>query len=326
MTHQLLESGGQLIEVESALPWVSRLVEETVQGEFRLASPGAMPSVVVRIESGRDPFDLRGFHVLTRGAWHREGEAILHDVCTSGFDLHVHPRPGRVTFRFRWRPPVRSRAAAWALPTRFRLLLRAVLLQYPALWWAGLSGLAPLHVSACTAGAARPLLAGPSGVGKSTLVSHELRAGGRATCDNLGVADGTTVWGVVEPLRLEQAIGRPTTHGRHEVRMRGRLPCLVPDRVVVVRRGLQELPFVRSCDSTTATRSLVTGTYMAGELRRYWSFAATLAAATGAGPAHPPVAEIAADFASRLPCFELVLGRQPRASLSELLQRLESIA
>src|SRR5207245_5860045 len=99
MTRQLVESGGQLIEVVSALPWVSRLIEEAAQGELRVASPGAMPSGVVRIEGVRDAFDLRGFDVLTRGAWQREGGGIVQDGCTSGFDLHVAPPPAQAPFR-----------------------------------------------------------------------------------------------------------------------------------------------------------------------------------------------------------------------------------
>jgi hypothetical protein len=59
---------------------------------------------------------------------------------------------------------------------------------------------------------------------------------------------------------------------------------------------------------------------MAGELRRYWSFAAALAAGTAFGPVHPPTAEVAAAFASHLPCFSLALGKTPQACLAELLE------
>ena len=76
------------------------------------------------------------------------------------------------------------------LRARARLLLRAVLLQYPALWRSQLRGRAPLHASVCGLGAAdgpAVLLAGPGGVGKSTLVHGELLNGALATCDNLCV-------------------------------------------------------------------------------------------------------------------------------------------
>jgi hypothetical protein len=56
---------------------------------------------------------------------------------------------------------------------------------------------------------------------------------------------------------------------------------------------------------------------MAGELRRFWAFAATLAAGTGAGPAHPQVLDVAAAFAARLPCARLTLDDAGTAALSE---------
>jgi len=80
------------------------------------------------------------------------------------------------------------------------------------------------------------------------------------------------------------------------------------------------------CEPEDAIRWLVTGTYAAGELSRFWAYAATLAAGTGVGPAHPPVAEVARAFASRLDCFELRLARTPGTRLSEMVRRAEAIA
>jgi hypothetical protein len=59
---------------------------------------------------------------------------------------------------------------------------------------------------------------------------------------------------------------------------------------------------------------------MAGELRRYWGLAATLAAGTEIGPAHPPVADIAAAYAARLPSVLFRLGASHGPLLSELLE------
>jgi hypothetical protein len=112
-------------------------------------------------------------------------------------------------------------------------------------------------------------------------------------------------------------------YGRREAPLGGRESAQVPDVIVVLRRGSRDQPEVRRCDAAAATRWLVAGTYMAGELRRFWSFAATLSAGTGVGNPHPPVADVAAAFAARLPSVELVLGRRPGASLSELLQNME---
>jgi hypothetical protein len=50
-----------------------------------------------------------------------------------------------------------------------------------------------------------------------------------------------------------------------------------------------------------------------------------LAQATGLGPAHPPVLEVAAAFAGRLPCFSLALGSGD-SRLSELLPAVEVAA
>ena len=70
-------------------------------------------------------------------------------------------------------------------------------------------------------------------------------------------------------------------YGRREVPLGGRVAAQVPDLIVVLRRGVRDQPEVRRCDAAAATRWLVAGTYMAGELRRFWSFAATLSAGTG---------------------------------------------
>lgn len=318
-----LVTAGERLGIESELSWVDELIEESAPGELRRERTET-PSIRVSVESDRRAFDVRGWAPLTRGAWHRAGRVVLRDPCTAGFDVLVSLDDGCPSLTFRWRPPQRTRAAAWALRSRFHLLARAVLVQFPALWWAGTRGRAPLHVSVCTAGGVTPLLAGPGGVGKSTLLKWELERGARSTADNVCVGDGTTLWGLVEPLRVEGGSGRHMSYGRREAPLAGRESAQVPDVIVVVRRGNRDQPEVRRCDAAAATRWLVAGTYMAGELRRFWPFAATLSAGTGVGNPHPPVADVAAAFASRLPSVELLLGRRPGASLSELLQIMET--
>jgi hypothetical protein len=317
----LLDTAGERLAIECSLSWVAELIAEGSGGELRrFEAPDA--SVQVHVEADRHPFETRGWECLTRGAWRREGELILEDACTAGFDLHLRCTPERAEFTYRWRPPARDRAAAWVLRSRFHLLARAVLMQYPALWWAGARGRAPLHASACTAGRSTPLVTAPSGVGRSTLILDELDCGGRATGDNLAVGDGARVWGLVEPLRVENGTGRRMPHGRQEAPMPHRAEVLMPDSFVVLERGRSDDPSLLPCSPMTAARALATSTYMAGELRRYWSFAATLSAGTGLGPAHPPITEVASAFATKLPCFTLALGapgRRPGADLSELL-------
>jgi hypothetical protein len=317
-----LDTAGERLAIECAVPWVAELLTEGSGGELT-ALGTADASVLVRVESERRAFETRGWRLLTRGAWERDGEVVIEDACTAGFDLHVRCTAERAEFTYRWRPPARERAAAWILRSRFHLLARAVLMQYPVLWWAGSRGRAPLHASACVAGGSIALVTAPSGIGRSTVILEELRAGGVATGDNLTVGDGETVWGMVEPLRIQNGTGRRMPHGRSEAQMVHRAERLMPDRLVVLERGRSHEPSLAACDSDPAGRCLATSTYMAGELRRYWPFAATLSAGTGCGPVHPPVTDVASAFATGLPCFSLTLGRTPGTRLSDLLTDME---
>jgi hypothetical protein len=320
----LLDTAGERLALECEPPWVWKLLDEGSAGRLR---PVPVPdaSLSVSVEATRRPFDIRGWPLLTRGAWARDGEVVMHNACTSGFDLHLRATPEFAEFRFRWRPPGRDHAAAWVLRSRFHLLARAVLAQYPALWWAGTRGKAPLHACACTVGPCTPLLTAPSGVGRSTLLLEQVTAGERGTDDNLCVGDGSTVWGLVEPLRVDGGNGRRMPHGRREAALPGRVDALVPDRLIALMRGTSEDPSLTPCDAATAARSLETSTYMAGELRRYWAFAATLAAGTGIGPSGSPVAEVAAAFVARLPCFSLTFGRTHSVGLAGLLETVEEL-
>ena len=321
---EFLNTAGEQLAIECAVGWVSDLIVEGAGGE--LGAAAREPSVEVRVEESNHAFETAGWELLERGAWRRNGEVVVRNACTSGFDLHLRCTADRAEFTYRWRPPARDRAAARVLRSRFHLLARAVTMQYPALWWAATRGRAPLHASACAAGGATPMLSAPSGVGRSTLVLAELEAGGRATGDNLAVGDGTTVWGLVEPLRVEGAGGRRMPHGRNEAPMPNRIESLTPDSVVVLTRGERDRPSVTRCDRETAARSLVTSTYMAAELRRYWSFAATLSAGTGVGPAHPPIGQVADAFTTKLPCFSLALSARPGDRLPDLLGTAEVAA
>jgi hypothetical protein len=323
--HGFLDTAGERLDLECALPWVSELIAEGSGGELRRGET-SNASVRVCVEAGRHAFRTDGWEVLTRGAWWRAGEVVLEDACTAGFDLHVRCTPECAEFTYRWRPPLRDRVAAWLVRSRFHLLARAVLMHYPPLWWAGMRGRAPLHASACVAGGSTPLVTAPSGIGRSTLIFAELQSGGQVTGDNLVVGDGTTVWGLAEPLRVEGGVGRSMPHGRRETAMRGRVEALTPDSLVLLQRLPADQSSLLPCTPLKAGRSLVTSTYMAGELRRYWAFAATLSAGTGLGPAHPPVTDVASAFAARLPSFSLSLGKRPGAHLSELLGSLEAVA
>jgi hypothetical protein len=312
----VIDTVGERLQIDCELAWVDELLSEGAAGALQGGTlPGA--SVNIRIEAERKAFDVRRWPLLARGAWARDGEVVVENVIASGFDVHVQCLGERTEQTFRWRPPRRERAATFLLRSRFHLLARAALIQYPALWWAGSRGRVPLHASVCTSGDATPLVVSPSGVGRSTLIAAEIGAGGTATGDNLAVTDGTTVWGLAEPVRMSGLGGRRMPHGRGEAPLSARAESLVPDAVVVLSRGDAKRARLSHCTSEVAARSLVGSTYMAGELRRYWAYAATLAAASGVGTAHPPIAEVAESLAAALTCYSLTLGE-------DLLERVES--
>lgn len=306
MTTGILANAGERLGIDCAVGWVGTLLEEASDGGLVAGDP-ASGTLLIRVEAARDPFDTAGWEPVARGVHGRRpgsdpGSLVLRNLLSTGFDLRVDLDPEgaapRFRFTYRWRPGRRERAVALALRSRFHLLARSALLRYPALW------------VACS--------------GKSTLVAKELAAGGSAISDNGCVSDGACAWGVVEPLRVEGGSGRRMQHGRREARMPGRVPSLTPHRIVVLRRGTTGSASVRPCDPEEAARSLVTGTYMAQELRRYWAFAATLALGTGVGPAHPPVAEVAAALARDLPATLITLPNKPGPRLAELLEEAKT--
>jgi hypothetical protein len=311
----VVPTAGERLAIRCPQGWIASRVAEGADGCF-IPGPPDGATVRVRVEPGRSPFPVEGWTRLARDAWNRDGHVVLHDVATSGFDLHAWQDGTVPEMVLRWRPPRRTRAAALALRARAELLTWAVLLQYPVLWAASLRGRAPLHAAALTAGDRGPaLVVGPSGVGKTTLVTTEVAALGQATADNLVVGDGYRAWGLVEPVRSDQGDGRRQTHGRRTAHLPGRVPALDPAVLVVLARGAGYQ--VGACSPEDAVRALVASTYAAGELRRYWGVHALLALGTGAGSPHPPVSEMATAFASRLPCLRVELPKARGERLAE---------
>jgi hypothetical protein len=312
-----LRTAGEIIAVTSQLPWVTRLIGAQV-GTDDGGSAGAGPTVALSVEASTASFPVAGLRVVTRGGYAGADLVVLHDVGGSGFDIRCELDGELLRLTARYRPGTATRAANLALAGRFGLLAAQVLVHYPVLWRAGWRGRVPLHVSVLATGSGTPMLAGPGGVGKTTILSAALRDGAVATADNLCAADATSCFGVVEPLRTDAlgGRGRRTSHGRVSRPFGERASVLIPDRIVVVERG--ERTSMRSIPPDEAARTLVAGTYAAGELRRYWAFAATLALATGRGPAHPPIAEVAAGYTARLPCVRLRVGDGDTATAARL--------
>jgi hypothetical protein len=308
---------GEVLVVRSAISWVDGLLAEAAAPGWRKPS-GRVPDVEVIVEATSAPFDVRGWEPLTRGAYRRDRRCILENACAAGFDLMITPVGEALRVHARWRPPRRERAARRVLRSRFHLLARAVLVQYPAIWQAGQRGRVPLHAAAVALEDSVPLLVGPGGVGRSTVL---MAAGGSPCSDNLVVGDPERVYGLVEPMRTEEGgSGRRMAHGRRERPLPARVDKLVPDRIVVLRRGCGERPSSIPLDPAAAADVLAAGTYMAGELRRYWAFAATLALGTGRGPVHPPVMRVARAMAARLPAIEITLAARPGPEAVRLLR------
>ena len=317
-----LVTAGTVVEVlDSTRRQLPALTRSAGLGATTLTPPQGVPDVVVDVEAETSPFNTAGHQPVTRGVTTGDGRVVLRSVGGSGFDQAWRVEGDRLEVHARWSPGVLERGAS-AVRNRHDALRAQVLLHYPALWWAGTRGLAPLHVSVLELDDVVVLLAGPGGVGKSTLVSGALADGATASCDNVAVSDGLYAYGLREALRLTATEGttregRGTTHGRRQLPWSSQVPRLRPDLVVVVRRG--DGPVVRPVDPEVARRTLVAGTYAAGELRRFWPLTAVVGLATGVGPVHPDVEGTARALTDRLPCLELELGAEPGPSLREML-------
>jgi hypothetical protein len=340
-----LTTAGERVGVGCAVPRLLDLLAAGTGGELAEATT-TNPAVHLEVQASSRPFSRAGCTVVGRGVWVNPHSTLIADACASGFDLRVEPRGSMLHVTARYRPRPATRAANVLLASRFRLLATQTLVHYPALWWASLRGRVPLHVSVTSGTGGVTMIAGPGGVGKSTLLAAGLPHGEIATADNVCACDEHTAYGLVEPLRVPAAPGRANPpgraaredraglpgrpgglggpaapHGRTEVPLAGRVPALDPDRLVVLRRAAAgEEPGIRPLPAAEAARELIAGTYMAGELRRFWPFAATLALTTGLGPAHPDIAGVASALAARLPCVEIRVAAGPAVPIGELLQ------
>jgi hypothetical protein len=312
----ICRSAGITLAVDAPKGRWRQRVAEACAGQF---TQGISPDVHVRIEVGAGPFGLKGLDPLTRGAWAGPECVVMKDACASGVDLRLTISEKCLQVQARPRPRPSQHGLAVLAPARTLLLWREAMLQYPVLWWAGLKGGVPMHVSALVVDGEGVVLAGPGGVGKSTLVADAMSGGAQAVSDNLCVCIGSTLYGVLEPLRTDSGKGRRMPHGRRESGWTTRGEHLVADRILVLRRGSQSDVEMVPIRAGEAARVIAAGTYAAGELRRYWAFASTLALGTGLGPAHPPVVGSAAELASGIPCSEVLLPSTPGVHLLDLI-------
>jgi hypothetical protein len=316
-----LITAGEIVAVHSEGDRAHRLIEHAAGGG--LAPLGSQrPTVVLELQHTREAFATRGLRPVTRGTSSDGMRTVIGNACGSGFDLQAEVTDDTLRVVARYRPHHPTRAANTVLAGRFGLLAGQTLLHYPALWRAGWRGRVPLHAAVCATAGGVVMLAGPGGVGKSTLISRAARDGARTTADNLCVGDGVECFGLAEPLRLDRTEpsqggpARTTSHGRSVATLPGRVSSLIPDLVVMLERGATS--DISEAKSADAARALVTGTYAAGELRRYWQFAATMALATNIGCAHPAIDAVAGAYADRLPCLRVRVGDGEHVSFGQI--------
>jgi hypothetical protein len=316
-------TAGLTVQLESENPeWCAFAVEACAGQQLQHQVPEENVDVMVLVDDSTRPFSRTGYSALTRGAWSNGKTVLLEDACGSGTDLLIAVGGEVVRVIARVRPTWRHKGLGVLDRSRQVLLHRAAIIQYPALWWAGVRGMAPLHVSAARVEGMALVLAGPGGVGKSTLINGALPSGGLPVSDNLCVTDGVVVHGLLEPARHDEAAGRRMPHGRRESSWATRIDSVRPDHVLVLRRGSGPTAEVRPLEAEAVVREMVGGTYAAGELRRYWAFAATLALGTGRGPAHASVEAAARRLAHGIPASEVVLPALPgTTTLASLVEQ-----
>src|SRR5579875_1475604 len=197
-----VSTAGEIVAVECASSRLLARLRAATGGELAgagagAAAAGAAPTVLLRVLDGRPPLARAGWAPVARGVWARPGRVLLADACGSGFDIVASAGAEVLEITAWYRPLPRVRAANIALAARFRQLAAQTLVHYPALWRAA------LHVSVTAGAQGVMMIAGPGGVGKSTLVAAALAAGDTVTADNVCACDGRRAYGLAEPLRLD---------------------------------------------------------------------------------------------------------------------------
>ena len=270
--------------------------------------------------------DLRDLHLQAR--WRNECLEVEGDfyfrVGNGGWQDRVR----------RWVTPARVEAMR---RRRFTTLL-SYLLYYPCWWWLEhVRGLHPIHAGAVALGDRVVLLAGASGVGKSTLsVALAGRPEARFLSDSFVMHKGTEVHAVPEPVLLDdwsrrwlgtaaenlERIEYPYVLGRqgHQVSRGKRVDRGNAELVVFPRRGPE--PYARRLSAEQAHQRLSSADMIINDLRRYFAFAAVFEQLAPAGLVALREASIAS-LTAEAACYEV--GLTPAAGSAEVADSIAKL-
>ena len=213
---------------------------------------------------------------------------------------------------------------------RFTTLLY-YLVYYPCWWWLEQTqDLHPIHAAGVCVDSTVVLLAGASGVRKSTLaVALASTPGGRLLSDSFVLHQGTHVCAVPEPVLLDGRSRRWLgEHGRELQPIDWRY-CLNRDgyHLPVDRRAAQGScglllfprhslqPYVRRISAEQAHQRLSAGDLIINDLRRYWAFAAIMEQVV-AGKLVSRRELHLAQLAAQVPCYEIGLTAEMTCAAS----------
>lgn len=232
-------------------------------------------------------------------------------------------RVGNSAWRDRLRRAVSPRQVDAMRRRRFTTLL-SYLVYYPCWWWLEhLRDLHPIHAGGVEVDGKVILLAGASGVGKSTLtVALAGLANARLLSDSFVLQSGGDVWAVPEPILIDDWSRRWVGAAADLLEpmnfpyMLGRRGHLFPrnKRVDHGRAGLLVFPrrapepSVHRLSPDQAHQRLSAVDMIINDLRRYFAFAAVLEQLAPGGLVAHREANIAR-LTSEIPCYEIGLTK-----------------